>query len=148
MIKLPSGEPPVSFPGPSGPTTVIAVVFRGDEATVDNGALHARSKVETGVRFTQDEAARGRGERVHVVWVASATDRFLGACSAEMWIDRATNQGWKRVSDLVNRMSSAVTGKIDLDLSDVQRRSLGELLARLDPAAWERSSALRGALAT
>src|SRR5262245_61926435 len=123
-LKLPSGEPPVVVPGPKGTTSVIAVVIEGDRATVDNGALHARSRVEAGVRFTQDPAAHGCGERVRIVWVASTADRFVGAVATELWIDRAANQGWKRVSDLVNKMSAAVSGKLEVaDLEPAQRSS-------------------------
>src|SRR5581483_658334 len=139
-------------PGPDGTVTVIGVVFEGDEAVIDNGALHARSHLEGGVRFSEDAAARGKGEKLVSVWVTHPgvlAERFHGAVAAVAWVDRATKSGWKKPIDHVNRMSDAVRGKIDLgELSPGQRGGLAKLLRELSAKAWEASSEeLRRALA-
>src|SRR5258706_12024935 len=117
---------PSVVPGPSGPTSILGIVFDGDDPGIDNGALHARSHLEAGIRFAEDPALVGKGERVVNVWVAAlgrgALERFLGAVSVELWIDRASGRGFQKLSDHVNRMSAAVRGKVDLaHLSPVQR---------------------------
>ncbi|MEZ0229947.1 MAG: YwhD family protein [Planctomycetota bacterium] len=147
-FKMVGTEQPWRLQGPSGPVAVLGVVFEGDLATLDNGALHARSHLEAGIRFSEDPAAQGKGERVRNVWVAHAAGKLVGACSVELWIDRAAGTGWKRPIDHVNRMSNAVRGNIDVaDLSLAQRTSLAELLAKAEPIAWEKSTELRQALA-
>ncbi len=147
-FKMVGTEQPWRIQGPSGPVSVVAVVFEGDVATLDNGALHARSHLEAGVRFSEDPAAKGKGEHVKNVWVVSSTGKLTGATTAELWVDRASGTGWKRTIDHVNRMSNAVRGSIDVaDLSPAQKTSLAELLAKLDAPAWEKSAELRAALA-
>jgi hypothetical protein len=146
-IELSKGEQPWNVPGPKGPTAVIAVVLEGDEATLDNGALHARSKPEVGVRFSQDPAAQGKGERLRLVWVASAAGSFVGAVAVDLWIDRATKTGFKRVNEHVNRMTAAVRGTFDLaDLSATQKKSVAALLERVAADTWKGSSELQKAL--
>lgn len=146
-FKMVGTEQPWRLQGPSGPVAVVGVVFEGDEATLDNGALHNRSHLEVGVRFSEDPAAKGKGERLRNVWVAESGGKFIGACTVEAWVDRATGQGWKKPIDHVNRMSSAVRGTMDLaELSPAQKASLATLLGRADPQAWAKSSELRQAL--
>ncbi|MBI3726100.1 YwhD family protein [bacterium] len=143
-IRMFGQDVPSVVPGPSGLTSILGVVFLGDEPAIDNGALHARSHLETGIAFGEDPALAGRGERFVNVWVAalgrSALERFLGATSVEVWIDREAGRGWKKLADHVNRMSAAVRGKVDLQhLSAVQRKNLAKLLSQLAPAAWEKT---------
>lgn len=142
---------PTVVPGPSGPISIVGIVFEGDEATVDNGALHARSHLEAGTKFSDDPATKGKGERVVNVWVACegvVPERFLGAVSCELWVDRASGRGYKKLIEHVNRMSHAAGGRIDLPhLSPAQAKGLGRLLGALSPAAWERTGeALRAKL--
>lgn len=142
-----AGEQPWGIRGPHGPTTVVGVRFVAGEAVLDNAALHARSPVEQGVAFSNDPARKGRGERVAFVWVASAGERLVGACTVELWIDRAKGEGWKSPSDHVNRMSAAVRGVVDVaGISDSERRSLGAWLARTQPEAWAKAPELAKAL--
>ena len=140
-MKLVGQDVPWILPGPDGTVSVLGVVFAGDEAILDNGALHARSHLEQGVRFSEDPAAKGRGERVLSVWVTypgALAERYHGAVTATAWIDRAAKTGWKRPIDHVNRMSDAVRGKVDLsELSAAQRASLAELLRDFAPKAWD-----------
>src|SRR4051812_256674 len=99
-------DQPTVLPGPSGTVSILGVVFEGDEATLDNGALHSRSHLDAGVRFSEDPAAQGKGERVVSVWIAhpgsGPATSYLGLCSVEAWVDRATGTGWKRLTEHVN----------------------------------------------
>jgi hypothetical protein len=146
-FKMAGSEQPWRVQGPSGPVTIVAVVLQGDEAVLDNGALHARSQAEVGVRFSQDPAGRGKGEPVRIVWIATSDERFTGVSSVELWIDRASGTGWKNTVDQVNSMSHAVRGTIDgKDLTAGQKKSLATLLAKLEPGMWEKSVELKKAL--
>jgi len=144
-MKIVGQEQPWSFRGPDGLVSVLGIVFEGDLATLDNAALHARSHVEAGIRFSEEDAARGRGERVVCVWVVypgqGPPESYHGACSVELWIDRASGTGFKKPIDHVNRMSEAVRGRIDVaELNPTQRESLAALLSAFSQRAWERSS--------
>ncbi len=145
-------EQPTVVPGPSGLVSVLGIVFKGDEAILDNGVLHSRSPLEAGIRFGDDPGAQGKGERVVSVWLThpgrGPAPSYLGLCSVESWVDRAAGTGWKRVADHVNRMTDAVRGRVDLPhLNAAQKASLAALLRTSSAEAWSRSSeALRQAL--
>jgi hypothetical protein len=150
-MRIVGQDRPWTFPGPDGIVSVVGVAFDAQGATIDNGALHSRGHLEAGIKLSQDEAARGQGERVLYVWVthpgAGVPERYHGACTAELWIDRASRKGWKSPIDHVNRMTAAVRGTIDVAaLSAEQKRSLASLLEAYAPKAWEASQALRQAL--
>ncbi len=144
-MKIVGQEQPWSFRGPDGVVSVLGIVFEGDLATLDNAALHARSHLEAGILFSEEAAARGRGEHVAYVWVVypgqGLAPRYHGACSVDLWIDSASKTGFKRPLDHVNRMSEAVRGRIDVAaLNPAQRASLAALLSGFSPRAWESSS--------
>src|SRR5579871_5147357 len=141
-MKIVGQDRPWTFPGPDGVVSVTGVVFSGEEASIDNGALHARGHLEAGIKFSDDPAARGVGERLLYVWVVhpghGAPERYTGACTAELWIDRAAKKGFKSPIEHVNRMSAAVRGTIDVAaLSAEKKRSLALLLEAYAPRAWE-----------
>ncbi|HZV03413.1 MAG TPA: YwhD family protein [Planctomycetota bacterium] len=150
-MKIVGQDQPWTFPGPDGIVSVVGVAFDGDVAVIDNGALHSRGHLEAGIKFSQDDAGRGRGERVLYVWVThpghGVPERYHGACTAELWIDRPSKKGWKSPVDHVNRMTAAVRGTIDVAaLSAEQKRGLAHLLEAYAPGAWEASPSLRQAL--
>ncbi len=121
------------------------VIIDGDEAYIDIGAMHAKSKVEKGIKFSMNREDVPAGRQVWVVWVAvdrSPEGQFYGGMTAcEMWIDTEARRGWKILADHVNKMDYALKRRFILDgLSSEQRSTLKKLLIETNQEWWDRSS--------
>lgn len=121
------------------------VIIDGDEAYIDIGAMHAKSKVEKGIKFSMNREDVPAGRQVWVVWVAvdrSPEGQFYGGMTAcEMWIDTEARRGWKILADHVNKMDYALKRRFILDgLSAEQRGALRKLLIETNQEWWDRSS--------
>lgn len=120
------------------------VIIDGDEAYIDIGAMHAKSKVEKGIKFSTNREDVPAGRQVWIVWVAvdrSPEGQFYGGLTAcEMWIDSEARRGWKILADHVNKMDYALKRRIILDgLSAEQKNALKQLLIDTNQEWWERS---------
>ncbi|GIO39915.1 hypothetical protein J41TS12_47760 [Paenibacillus antibioticophila] len=120
------------------------VILDGDEAYIDIGAMHAKSKVEKGIKFSMNREDVPNGRQVWIVWVAvdrSPEGQFYGGLTAcEMWIDTEARRGWKILADHVNRMDYALKRKVLLEgLSPEQKQLLKKLLLDTNEQWWERS---------
>ncbi|WP_438348258.1 YwhD family protein [Paenibacillus sp. FA6] len=124
---------------------VSPVIIDQGEAKVDVGAIHAKSKVEKGIKFSANREDVPNGRLVWVVWVA--VDRtpegqlYGGATACEMWIDTEARRGYKVLADHVNKLDAALKRKIILDgLTDEDKTALKELLVTRNEEWWEASS--------
>jgi len=122
---------------------VSSLIIDGDECYLDMGALHAKSKVEKGIRFSPDKDTVPNGRPVWLVWVATDRDAegqfYAGITSCEMLIDAEARRGWKILVDHVNRMDAAMKRKVMVDnLGEKERKLLREELMRHE--MWENSS--------
>lgn len=120
------------------------VIIDGDEAYIDIGAMHAKSKVEKGIKFSTNREDVPAGRQVWIVWVAvdrSPEGQFYGGLTAcEMWIDSEARRGWKILADHVNKMDYALKRRIIMDgLSAEQKNALKQLLIDTNQEWWERS---------
>lgn len=120
------------------------VILDGDEAYIDIGAMHAKSKVEKGIKFSINREDVPDGRQVWIVWVAvdrSPEGQFYGGLTAcEMWIDSEARRGWKILADHVNRMDYALKRKVLLEgLSSQQKQLLKQLLLDTNEEWWDRS---------
>lgn len=120
------------------------VIIDGDEAYIDIGAMHAKSKVEKGIKFSTNREDVPAGRQVWIVWVAvdrSTEGQFYGGLTAcEMWIDSEARRGWKILADHVNKMDYALKRRIIMDgLSAEQKNALKQLLIDTNQEWWERS---------
>lgn len=125
-------------------SNVSGVIIDGDEAYVDNGTLHAKSRIEKGIRFTSDKTEVPNGRKCWVVWVAvdrNADGQFYGgAASCEMLIDEESKKGWKLLADHVNRMDKAMKRQILVEnLGPHEKATLRKLLMAHNGDWWERS---------
>ncbi|WP_334075978.1 YwhD family protein [Paenibacillus sp. A14] len=121
------------------------VIIDGSEAYIDIGAMHAKSKVEKGIKFSTNREDVPAGRQVWIVWVAvdrSPEGQFYGGLTAcEMWIDSEARRGWKILADHVNKMDYALKRRIILDgLSAEQKSTLKQLLIDTNQEWYERSS--------
>jgi hypothetical protein len=131
---------------------VSPVIIDGGEAVIDIGAMHAKSKVEKGIKFSMNREDVPNGRQVWVVWVAvdrTLEGQFYGGITAcEMWIDTEARRGWKILAEHVNKLDASLKRKIDVQgLGAVDKAALKSLLISHNEAWWTSSpDELKGAL--
>lgn len=120
---------------------VSPVIIDQGEAKVDMGAMHAKSKVEKGIKFSANREEVPNGRQVWVVWVA--VDRtpegrfYAGATACEMWIDTEARRGYKILAEHVNKLDSALKRKIILEgMSSDDKTALKNLLMTRNEEWW------------
>lgn len=134
-------------------SNVAGIIIDGDEAYVDNGTLHAKSRVEKGLKFSADRSEVPNGRKCWIVWVAvdrDAEGSFYGGLAAcEMAIDTEAKRGWKILADHVNRMDKAMKRQVLVDgLDDKEKSQLRALLESHNAEWWVRTpEAIKAALA-
>jgi hypothetical protein len=126
-------------------SNVSSIIIDGDEAYIDIGAMHAKSKVERGIRFTPNKEEVPGGRTVWIVWVAVDRSResgayYAGLTACEMKIDTEKRIGWKILADHVNKMDHAMKRRFVLDgLNEREAQALKRVLVEHNPGMWERS---------
>lgn len=125
-------------------SNVSGIIIDGDEAYIDAGTLHAKSKVEKGLKFSTNKDDVPNGRTCWIVWVA--VDRttegayYAGMSACEMLIDTEAKRGWKILADHVNKMDAAMKRKFILDgLNETEKAALKRQLIEFNPENWERS---------
>lgn len=124
---------------------VSPIIIDGGEAKIDIGAMHAKSKVERGIKFTTNREELEGGRQVWVVWVAVDKQpeggSYAGATACEMWIDEEHKKGWKILADHVNKLDYAIKRRIMLsELGPDDKAALKTLLVSHNEEWWNRSS--------
>jgi hypothetical protein len=125
-------------------SNVSAVIIDGEEAYFDLGALHAKSKVEKGIKFSMDKAEVPNGRTCWIVWVAvdraAEGSHYAGLAACEMSIDEEARRGWKILADHVNRMDKAMKRHVLIDnLAPADRLRLKDALIANNAELWERA---------
>lgn len=127
-------------------SNLSSIIVDGDEAYIDIGALHAKSKVEKGIKFSVNREDAPNARRCWIVWVA--VDRkpeggsyYAGVTACEMAVDPEERKGWKVLADHVNRMDYALKRRIMLDgLNDTERAALKRCLIENNAEWWDNSN--------
>jgi len=123
---------------------VACIIIDQGEAYIDVGAMHAKSKVERGIKFSPNREEVPGGRPVWVVWVAVDRDEeggyYAGAASCEMLIDSEARRGWKILADHVNRLDAAIKRRFLLDnIGPLEKAALSKLLQDHNREWWDRS---------
>jgi len=123
---------------------VACVMIDEGVAYIDVGAMHAKSKIERGIKFTPNKEDTPNGRPCWIVWVAVERSEegayYAGAASCEMLIDSEAKRGWKILADHVNRLDRAIKRKYMLDnIGPVEKAALRKLLMEHNLEWWERS---------
>jgi hypothetical protein len=125
-------------------SSVSAVILDGEEAYIDLGALHAKSKIEKGIKFTMNQADVPNGRKCFIIW--TAVDRtadggyYAGLSACEMTIDSEHKIGWKILADHVNRMDKAMKRHYLLEnLNEQEKQQLKAVLIANNEGIWQRS---------
>ncbi|MFF2094169.1 YwhD family protein [Paenibacillus sp. NPDC058174] len=124
---------------------VSCVIIDEGVAYIDDGAMHAKSKVEKGIKFSPDKANTPNGRTCWVVWVAVERDdegtKYAGVTACEMLIDKEARRGWKILPDHVNKLDAALKRKIKLEeLGAEEKAALRKLLTEHNEEWWNHSS--------
>lgn len=124
--------------------SVSPVIIDRGEAKIEIGAMHAKSKVERGIKFSTNREDVPNGRQVWIVWVAvdrtEEGQHYGGMTACEMWIDEEAKRGWKILADHVNKLDAALKRKINLEgLGPVEKKALKELLISKNEEWWNAS---------
>ncbi|WP_020618485.1 YwhD family protein [Paenibacillus daejeonensis] len=124
--------------------SVACVIIDGDEAYMDAGAMHAKSKIEKRIKFSMNKEDVPNGRQCWIVWVA--VDRteegafYGGATACEMLIDEEARRGWKILADHVNKLDYALKRRYILgELGDKEKQLLKNLLIEHNEEWWNNS---------
>ncbi|KEK11933.1 hypothetical protein D0439_19905 [Lysinibacillus fusiformis] len=114
-------------------------------ASVEIGAMHARSDVERGIKFTTDRADSEGGKPYWLVWVTIDHKEdgpyYAGITACEMVVNREKRRGYKILADHVNKMDKSMKRHIIVEHMDTpSKKVLASFLEQLNPDLWERSS--------
>lgn len=134
-------------------SNLSSVIIDGDEAYIDLGAIHAKSKVERGIKFSMNKEEVPDGRKCWIVWVYVGRNEegphYAGVTACEMLVDTEARRGWKILADHVNRMDYALKGRVMLEgLNGTEKAALKQVLVGHNAEWWERSDdALKQGLA-
>ncbi|MBB6632968.1 YwhD family protein [Cohnella thailandensis] len=123
---------------------VACIIIDQGEAYIDVGAMHAKSKIERGIKFSPNKEDVPNGRQAWIVWVAVDRDEegsfYGGAASCEMLIDTEARRGWKILADHVNRLDRAIKRKFLLEnIGPEEKAALSKLLQEHNREWWDRS---------
>ncbi len=119
-----------------------SIIVDGDDAYIDLGAIHAKSKVERGIKFTPKREDVPHGRRCWIVWVKVAKNEsgsfYAGLSTCEMVIDTEAKIGFKSLPDHVNRMDAAMKHRILVDgINEAEKVALRGALIAHSSDMWE-----------
>ena len=143
-LALTTGLGEVMEPG----TLVTALLLAPDgRISVEAGALHGRSEMESALQFVQKRDQVPDPVGCWFVWVAVELDgsnrpvRYKGIAASELLVNQSARLAYKSVAENVNRMSEAMRGGINLKTLDARAKTLiREQLIALGSDVWERSA--------
>lgn len=123
----------------------VIIDVEAGEATVDIGAMHARSVVEKGIKFLKDRNEVPNAKPYWLIWVTMDRKEegpyYAGVTACEMTVDREIRRGYKSLPDHVNKMDKSLKRHIMVEhMDEKSKHILTEFLQNHDMGMWERSS--------
>lgn len=117
-------------------------------ATIDMGAMHAKSAIEKRIKFLTDREAVPNGKLYWIVWVTVGRQPegfyYGGVAACDMWVDEETRRGYKLLPYHVNQMDKSLKGRHVIDMMDERSRDVLEnFLQTYRPEIWENSHELK-----
>lgn len=122
----------------------VIIDIEEGKATVDIGAMHARSDVERGIKFTVNREDSEDGKPYWLVWVTidhkSDGPYYAGVAACEMVVNREKKRGYKILADHVNKMDKSMKRHIIVNhMDEKSKQVLTEFLKQHNLDMWERS---------
>jgi hypothetical protein len=106
--------------------------------------MHAKSKVEKGIKFSPNKEDVPNGRLCWIVWVAVDRNEegsyYAGATACPMLVDTEARRGWKILAQHVNNLDYAIKRRFVLgELGSEEKAALRGLLISNNPEWWDRS---------
>lgn len=127
---------------------VSPVIIDVDEkvATIEIGAMHARSDVERGLKFVQDREESSGGKQYWLIWVTieykEVGPYYAGVTACEMVVNRQKRRGYKDFIEHMNKLDKSMKRHIMVDhMDDVSKQVLAEFLEGHNEELWLNSEA-------
>lgn len=122
----------------------VFVDIQEKRAFVDIGAMHAKSEVERGIKFTTNREDSEGGKPYWLVWVTidhkAEGPYFAGVTACEMVVNREKRRGYKLLPEHVNKMDKSMKRHIMVDfMDDVSKEVLVDFFKSHNLEMWERS---------
>ncbi|MEG0259193.1 MAG: YwhD family protein [Lysinibacillus sp.] len=122
----------------------VMIDIEENTATVEVGAMHARSDIERGIKFTTNREDSEGGKPYWLVWVTvdhkADGPYYAGVAACEMVVNREKRRGYKILADHVNKMDKSMKRHILVEHIDApSKKILADFLQTLNPEMWERS---------
>ncbi|WP_409367859.1 YwhD family protein [Lysinibacillus sp. 38-6] len=122
----------------------VIIDIEEGRASVEIGAMHARSDIERGIKFTTDRADSEGGKPYWLVWVTidhkADGPYYAGVTACEMVVNREKRRGYKILADHVNKMDKSMKRQILVDhMDEASKKVLASFLEELNPDLWGRS---------
>ncbi len=122
----------------------VIIDVEAKEATIEIGAMHARSPVEKGIKFLPDKEQVPGGKPYWLIWVAIERNEkgpyYAGVTACEMTVDRSIRRGYKSLPEHVNRLDKAMKRQIIASHMDQPSKEiLRNFLKQHNEAMWENS---------
>jgi hypothetical protein len=122
----------------------LIIDVEAQDAVLDIGAMHARSQVEKGIKFTTNREDSEGGKNYWLVWITidfnPAGPYYAGVTGCEMVVNREKRRGYKILADHVNLMDKSMKRKIIVDHMDApSKKVLADYLKTHNPEMWQRS---------
>ena len=113
-------------------------------AVVDIGAMHAKSEVERGIKFTMNREDSAGGKDYWLVWVTidhkESGAYFAGVTACEMVVNREKRRGYKILADHVNKMDKSMKRHIIVDhMDEPSKKILADFLKSHNEEMWNNS---------
>jgi hypothetical protein len=114
------------------------------EAYIEMGAMHARSAVEKGIKFSANREDVPNGKTYWLVWVTVNRKEegpyYHGVTACELVVDREARRGYKSMPEHVNNMDRSLKGRFIVDkMDDVSKQVLAAFLKDYNAEMWENS---------
>lgn len=123
----------------------VIIDVEAETASIEIGAMHARSDVEKGIKFLSDKAQVPNGKPYWLVWVT--IDRkvqgpyYAGVTACEMTVDREIRRGYKSLPEHVNNLDKSIKRNIIVEhMDNNSKKVLGNFLKNHNEELWNNSS--------
>lgn len=124
--------------------TPLMVDVTEEVVTIEVGAMHARSPIERGLKFTMDREDSAGGKKYWLIWVTIEHNEsgpfYSGVTACELVVNREKRRGYKNFVEHMNKMDKSLKGHIIVEeMDDLSKRLLADFLQGHNEDMWNNS---------